>query len=171
MPKKRPLPILLVDSREKTPFDFDGDEDFASIKTSKLDAGDYSIEGIEHIIVIERKANVDELYTNFTKDKERIYAEFDRLREHRTRIILIEQSCDDVLNPHQYFVNKKGLNKQDFSMPPAVVAATLTDIMLKYNAHIIFAGSKGKTMTKGILLAAYKLHMQGKLKWDSPLAK
>lgn len=171
MPKKIELPTLLIDTREKHAFDFQDDPDFASIKTIKLDAGDYAIEGMEHLIVVERKANVDELYTNFTANKKRIYAEFDRLKTHKMRIILIEQSCDDIFNPNQYYVNKNGINKHDFAMPPAVVASTLTDIMLKYNAQIIFAGRKGKTMTKGILLAAYKLYNQGKLEWPLPLDK
>lgn len=157
------LPILIVDTRERTPFDFEGDDDFESVVHEKLDAGDYSLKGMEHIIVIERKANADELFNNFTQNKDRIYAEFDRLKDHKLKILLIEQSCEDVFNPNNYYINKKGLNKRDFKMPVAVVASNLTQLMIEHNVQVIFAGSKARSMAKSLLLAAYKLHRQGKL--------
>lgn len=157
------LPILIVDTREKTPYDFEGDDDFESIEHIKLDGGDYSLKGMEHLVVIERKANADELFNNFTQNKDRIYAEFERLRGHKIKIMMIEQSCEDVMNPNSYYVNKKGLNKRDFKMPVAVVASNLTTLMVEYGVQVIFAGSKARSMTKSILLAAYKQHRQGKL--------
>lgn len=160
---KIPKPILLIDTRERTPYDFDGDEDFSEIRHIKLDAGDYTIDGLQNLIVIERKANADELFNNFTQNKDRIYAEFDRLRNHKIKVIMIEQSCEDVFNPQNYYVNKKGLNKRDFKMPVAVVASNLTDLIVDYGVQVIFAGSKARSMTKSILLAAYKRHRQGKL--------
>lgn len=157
------LPILVIDTRERTPFDFDGEEDFESIVHEKLDAGDYSLRGLEHIIVIERKANADELFNNFTQNKDRIFAEFDRLKNHKLKIMIIEQTCEEVFNPNSYYVNKKGLNKRDFKMPVAVVAANLTTLMVEHNVQVIFAGNKARSMTKNLLLAAWKLHRQGKL--------
>lgn len=161
--QKNTKPVLLVDTRERLPYDFEGDDDFSEIKHCKIDAGDYSIEGLEHLIVIERKANADELYNNFTQNKDRIYAEFERLRDHKIKIIMIEQSCEDICNPRNYYINKKGLNKASVNMPVAVVAANLNTLMLEYGVQVIFAGPKARSMTKNILLAAYKLHRQGKL--------
>lgn len=164
MPRaKKEKPVLIVDTREKTPWDFDDDEAFEEVVYRKLDAGDYSIQGLEDVIVIERKASVDELFNNFTKNKERIYAEFERLKDHPFKVILIEESCDDVLNPSTYYVNRKRINKQSPKMPPAVVASNLTTLMLEHGAHIIFAGSKGCSMARGILLKAYELHSKGLL--------
>lgn len=156
-------PVLLIDSREKIPFDFDGDDDFSEIKHRKIDAGDYSIEGLEHLIVIERKANADELFNNFTQNKDRIFAEFERLRGHKIKIMIIEQSCEDVMNPLNYYVNKKGINKRAISMPVAVVAANLNTLIVEYGVQVIFAGSKARSMTKNLLLTAYKVFKQGKL--------
>ena len=157
------LPTLIVDTREKIAFDYEGDDEFAAVVHRKLDAGDYSIEGIEHLIVIERKANADELYNNFTQNKDRIYAEFERLRSHKVKIIMIEQSCEDICNPHNYYVNKKGLNKGSINMPVAVVAANLNTLIIEYGVQVIFAGARARSMTKNILLAAYKAARQGKL--------
>lgn len=157
------LPTLIIDTREKTPYDYEGEEEFASIVHEKLDAGDYSIKGIEHLVVIERKANADELFNNFTQNKERIFAEFERLRGHKIKIMMIEQSCEDIMNPLNYYVNKKGLNTRAATMPVAVVASNLNLLIVEYGVQVIFAGAKARSMTKNILLAAYKAAKQGKL--------
>lgn len=158
-PKEKP--ILVIDTREKQPWDFEGDEAFAEVVYEKLDGGDYSIRGMEHLIVIERKATVDELFNNFTKDKQRIFAEFERLQDHRFKIIVVEETCDDVMNPHRYYVNKKRINKQSPKMPVAVVTSNLTRLMLEHNAHIIFGGMRAQAMARGILLHAFELHRKG----------
>lgn len=157
------LPHLIVDTREKSPFDYDGDEDFEGVIHEKLDAGDYSLRGLEHIITIERKANGDELFNNFTKNKDRIYAEFDRLKDHKIKILMIEQSCEEVFNPNSYYINKRKLNKRDPKMPVAVVGVNLMRLIVEYGVQVIFAGSKARKMTKSILLAAYEQHRRGKL--------
>ena len=156
-------PILIIDTREKQPWCFDGDDAFAEVIHEKLDGGDYSIRGMEHIITIERKATVDELYTNFTKDKKRIIAEFERLREHKFKIIVVEETCEDIMNPQRYYVNKKKINRRSPKMPVAVVTSNLTKLMLEYDAHIIFGGMRAQAMARGILLHAYELHCKGKL--------
>jgi len=156
-------PILIVDTREKTPWDFESDDAFSGVLYTKLDGGDYSIQGMENILVVERKATVDELFVNFTKDRERIRAEFERLKDHKFRIIVIEETCDDVMNPYKYYVNKKGINKRSPKMPVAVVASGLTNLMLEHNAMVIFGGSRAQAMVRGILLRAWELHQAGKL--------
>ena len=156
-------PVLIVDTREKQPWCFDTDDAFSDIIYQKLDGGDYSIQGMEHLITIERKATVDELYMNFTKDKKRIAAEFERLKDHRFKIVVIEESCEDVMNPNKYYVNKKKINRRSPKMPVAVVVSNLTKLMLEQNVQVIFGGMRAQAMARGILLHAYDLHQKGKL--------
>jgi len=151
-------PTLVVDTREKTPWDFEGDDAFEAIEYRKLDGGDYSIKGMEHLVAIERKATMDELYNNFTKDKERITAEFERLKDHKFRIVIIEESCEDIMNPGKYYVNRKGINKFSPMMPVAVVISSLTKLMLEHKVHIIFGGARAQSVARGILLESYNLH-------------
>lgn len=160
-PKEKP--VLIIDTREKQPWDFDGDEAFEEVIYEKLDGGDYSIRGMEHIITIERKATVDELFTNFTKDKKRIAAEFERLKDHKFKIIVVEETCDDIMNPNKYYVNKKKINRQSPKMPVAVVTSNLTKLMLEQGVHIIYGGMRAQAMARGILLHAYELHRKGQL--------
>jgi ERCC4-type nuclease len=156
-------PTLIIDTREKNAWDFEGDDAFAEVVYEKLDGGDYSIRGMEHIIVIERKATVDELFMNFTKDKKRIAAEFERLNGHKFKILMVEETCDDIMNPHKYYVNKKGINKQSPKMPIAVVTSSLTKLMLEHNVQVVFGGLRSQAMARGILLHAYDMWRKGQL--------
>lgn len=156
-------PSLIVDTREKNPWDWESDDAFGEVIYTKLDGGDYSLRGLENILVIERKATVDELFVNFTKDRERIKAEFERLKDHKFRILVVEETCDDVLNPYKYYVNKKKINRKSPKMPVAVVASGLTNLMLEHNVHVIFGGGRSQAMVRGILLRAWELHQAGRL--------
>jgi hypothetical protein len=162
-------PTLIIDTREKRPWDFEYDDDFAEVIYRKLDVGDYAIEGLENIIMIERKAGVDELYTNFTKQtkKKQLFAEFDRAGNHK-KFLVVECACDDVMNPNAYYVNKSHgkqgpINKKSPKVPVAVVASNLTKLMLEHGVIVIFGGMRAQGMAKGIMLHAYDLHRKGRL--------
>ena len=156
-------PVLIVDTREKTPWDFEGDDAFADIVYRKLDYGDYSIEGLEDVVTIERKASVNELYTNFTTNKKRIKAEFERMQECRFKFLVIEETCENIMNPYMYYVNQKKINKRNIRMPVAVVASNLTELMVEKDVRVIFGGESAQSMAKGLLLKIYDLSQKGKL--------
>jgi ERCC4-type nuclease len=162
----KPKPNIIVDTREKKGWDWEGDESWGGIIHRKLEVGDYSIEGLEDIVTIERKLGADELYGNFTVDKERIFAEFELMKDYRVKIVMIEQTLEEVLNPLSYFVNKKNpktgkpINRKSPKMPPAVVASNLTNLMLEYDIQVIFGGSKAQSMTRHMLLRAFDLHQK-----------
>jgi hypothetical protein len=51
-----PKPVVLIDTREKPPLNFSSFPNWiAGARRQKLDVGDYSIEGMEDLLVIERK--------------------------------------------------------------------------------------------------------------------
>lgn len=158
-------PVLIIDTREKLPWDFEGDDAFADIVYKKLDYGDYSIEGMEHLIAIERKKGGDELYGNFgkPKDKKRIYAEFARMKKCPMKFMVIEESCDEIMNHLLYYVNKKRINKYSPKMPVAVVASNLTRLMTEYDVNVVFGGPVAQAMARGILLHAFDLFRKGKI--------
>lgn len=159
-------PILIIDSREKIPWSFEGDDAFEDIIHEKLDQGDYSLAGLEHVVSIERKANGDELYINLysPEGKERIYAEMCRLAgQVKYRFIIIEQDLQDIMSPNAYRVNTLGKNKRSPYMPPAVVMEHLIKFMIDYGVYVIFAGQKGKSIAKKILLTIYDQYKKGRL--------
>ena len=113
---------------------------------------------------------MDELYTNFSnKDKKRqIFDEFERARSYNFKLLVVEATCEDVMNPHKYYVNKpqrgsQPINRKSPKMPVAVVTSNLTKLALEYDVHIIYGGMRAQAMARGILLHAYDLHRKGKL--------
>lgn len=90
---------ILVDTREQK-----NDHIISALKqlgvmfeSRKLDYGDYSFiaEGrdFSRSCVVERKAKIDELYGNFTADRERIEKELDTISRNAAQCTLILENC------------------------------------------------------------------------------
>mgnify|MGYP003446101748 CR=1 FL=1 len=90
---------ILIDTREQKNDHITAVLDNLGImhENRKLDYGDYSfmLEGkdFSHTCVIERKANIDELYGNFTADRERIEKEFDTISRNAVQCRLLLENC------------------------------------------------------------------------------
>ena len=91
---------ILKDTREKKGWDFWLYEDVESITSIKLDAGDYTTNLLDGLVVIERKATAAELANNLgnLKSRARMYREFDRMKSFKKAYIVCEFSETDVLN-------------------------------------------------------------------------
>jgi DNA excision repair protein ERCC-4 len=72
------VPTVLVDTREQNPWRFDGRS--VRLKPAALRFGDYSVQGMQHAVCIERKS-VEDLFLTMTKGLERFERELDRARE------------------------------------------------------------------------------------------
>ena len=72
--------IIIRDTREKKGWDFPFKE--AEIKVGGLKYGDYTVEGLEDVVRIERKASTSEIAQNLgsKKNKERFYRELEKLQ-------------------------------------------------------------------------------------------
>ena len=136
-------------------------------KVKKLHQGDYSLEGHENNIIIERKANLLELCGNFCQGRKRFEREFIRAKEAGAKIyLLIEDSqgrekmllrrtydkyIQKVNNEWVWVENdmfpgmtlKKALNKTWSSYYTAnSMIASLTSWKEKYNLNIEFCDKK-----------------------------
>ena len=56
---------IIIDTREQQPWVF---EDYTTAN-EKLDTGDYSIEGMEDLLCIERKHSIGEIANNITEPR------------------------------------------------------------------------------------------------------
>jgi ERCC4-type nuclease len=102
-------------------------------KSRKLDIGDYSAEidgyTLEHDVVIERKANIDELAGNFTVDRARFEDEFVRAKANGTKVfLLIENGSFSKINSHDY----------RSKLLPKSLLASLYAWQARYNISVIF---------------------------------
>lgn len=81
---KERMPVLVVDSREKTPLEF---EHCQSVQGT-LQSGDYSIQGLEDSFCVERKTLAD-LAGSLTRERERFMREMHRLRGFSNAYLLV----------------------------------------------------------------------------------
>lgn len=89
---------IIIDSREQKPYVF---KDHETI-TQKLETGDYSIQGYEDKICIERKSLVD-AYGTIGRGRKRFINELERMKNFDLAIIMIESSLHEFLKyPENY---------------------------------------------------------------------
>jgi len=81
----------IVDSREQLPLDL---SPLATV-VATLDTGDYSVQGLEHVVRIERKSLPD-LVSCVGGQRERFQREVDRLLAYPVRILVIESSWPEI---------------------------------------------------------------------------
>lgn len=134
--------IIIVDSREKvnqhvTTY-FDDLPCRCRYEIKKLDFGDYSAKiqldnqitiSLEDKVVIERKASLDELAINITKDRPRFEREFQRAKDKNAKVFLLIENASwwDII-AHHY---RSQLNPKSFT-------ATLLAWQCRYNITVSF---------------------------------
>lgn len=122
---------IIIDTREKkynhiTSFFLTNNIPF---KHAKLDFGDYAIEGYQNILVIERKASIDEISGNFFKNRKRFENELQRAKDSNCRIkVLLETGNLKQIMEGCYKSNAK----------PESFVATLKSFEYRYNTSFDF---------------------------------
>ncbi len=130
-----PKPVVLVDTREQQPLplyknhpNWIGGEQKATLKT-----GDYTIEGMENLLVLERKSLADLVACTVT-NRRRFLAVCDRLSRFPWKAILIEATLEDI---------KGGFEPFDIpsKVHPNAVCGTLDAIEAKFGIPIIYTST------------------------------
>ncbi len=128
-----PKPIVLVDTRERTPLplfnqhpNWIGGERQATLKT-----GDYSIEGMESLLTMERKTLPDAVNSTIA-NRERFIRACERMAVFRWKAILIEATYEDLKSPYE--------DQEDLETGahPNAVCGTLDAIEAKFGIPIIY---------------------------------
>lgn len=125
---------IIIDTREQHPWSFP----YHAKAHHKLDTGDYSIEGMQNILCIERKNGIAELANNMTE--KRFKDVINRMSKYKHAYILIECNYDQMMNyPIGSDVPKKLWNKIKIS--PAFIMKFITELSVNYNINVIFCGN------------------------------
>lgn len=125
---------IIIDTREQQPWSFK----HHSIANKKLDAGDYSLEGFENILGIERKKSVCEIANNIVEP--RFKDAIERLGGLTYSFILLEFDLQNVLNyPIGSSLPKKLWDKTKIT--PTFLLRNILDWELKHNIKVFFCGS------------------------------
>lgn len=130
-----PKPVVLVDTREQKPFplymnhpNWIGRERRTALKT-----GDYTIEGMESLLCLERK-NLADLVACTVTYRRRFLASCDRISRFPWKAILVEATLEDI---------KGGFEQFDIpsKVHPNAVCGTLDAIEAKYGIPIIYTST------------------------------
>lgn len=125
---------IIVDTREQQPWTFKN----RATANTKLDTGDYSIKGLEHLVAIERKKNVSEIATNIVEPRFKDVIE--RLSSIKYGFILLEFSLRDLL----IFPVGSNIPKhkwKSIKITPNFLLKNITDWEIEHNIKVFFCGS------------------------------
>jgi ERCC4-type nuclease len=119
---------IVIDTREQAPWGFD-----CPTVRRKLDAGDYSVDGLEAAVAVERKSLKDFVST-VIHDFPRFAAELERLSRYEAACVVVEADLDRVL---------RGLAEDELrGAAPASVMGAAAHISLHYGVPVFWCGSR-----------------------------
>jgi|TARA_R100001129_G_C5269433_1_gene233653 ERCC4-type nuclease len=142
MAKKRiPNFTVIKDTREQEGYHFSKYDKCEGMIERKLDTGDYSIEGLEEKICVERKASPEELATNLGQKKHAFMNEIERMKPFRHKFILLEFSLQDLVDfPEGSRIPES--QKAKVKISGKYMLKMLMEFQIKHNIHVVFCGNK-----------------------------
>lgn len=132
---------VIKDTREKNGYKFGEYENCLGTIQKRLETGDYSIEGFEHLLCIERKASVEELAHNLGQEKDRFQREIERMSNYHYKFIVLEFTVQDLLDFPEKTKIPEHL-KKDIRIHGKFILKRLLEFQLNYDIHVVFAGNK-----------------------------
>ncbi|HWR49699.1 MAG TPA: ERCC4 domain-containing protein [Bryobacteraceae bacterium] len=135
---------IIVDTRENEPYAFDP-RVVAAVRRA-LPAGDYSVEGLETELAVERKS-VDDFVGTVIHARERFARELEKLTQYRAACVVVEAGLADLL--HGRYRGR--------AHPNAVLGSALS-IILDYGVPVFFCSDRQAacTFVEAYLLAAHR---------------
>jgi len=134
------MPSIIIDTREKHPFAF---SDRVTTIRKALPAGDYSVEGFETALAVERKT-LDDYISTVVHARGRFARELQALGQYRLAWIVVEAALDDLLRGK--YVSR--------AHPASLLGLTMT-IMTTYRVPVLFAHDRpcARALTEALLCA------------------
>lgn len=145
--------LIIRDTLEKKNFWNYPEDGFCKGTVSRsLDTGDYTLDGFEHLLCIERKGCISEFATNIFE--ERFDREIARMTTFKYKYIILEFDMLEIINyPKSLKVPPYIKNKI------RVKGAQIFDKIQSYNemgVHVILAGAYGADVAYRIMKRVYK---------------
>ncbi len=119
---------FIIDTREQEPYSFDSR--LAAAVRRALPAGDYSVEGLEDRVAVERKS-LDDFVSTVIHARPRFRAELRKLGGYRAACVVVEGGVGDVLLQHY----------RGAAHPNAVMGNALS-IILDFGIPVFFCGNR-----------------------------
>lgn len=131
---------IIRDSREQLPYSFDRWP--VSVQVSGIPTGDYSINGFEDKIAVERKSLNDLVSCLMGKNRDRFEKELTRARSYQVFAVVIEANLFQIMGKQYHSV-----------MNPDAVMQSITAFYIRYGVPFLFAGDRsgGEYVTFSLL--------------------
>lgn len=148
---------IIRDTREQKGkgWNFNRSSNCLGQKIQKLDVGDYTVEGLEEVLMIERKT-IGDLWGTLGNQKnyKRFLKEIDRAKDHKLKFLVIEGDLGDVNRGYRYS-----------QVPADNIHAKLVSLQVKHNVHVIFAGRKdvARAYVRRLMHKVFKYNEDGLL--------
>ena len=126
---------VLVDTRENRPYQF---PDWSCVK---LNVGDYTVDGLQDRIALERKTH-DDLYLCLGVQRKHFLSQLARLRKIEHRALIVDTTPDLILLGHFYS-----------GIPGGVALGRLMQLSIKYSVPVLFAGKTAGAKLAFLFLA------------------
>jgi ERCC4-type nuclease len=143
---------VVVDTREQEPYTFDPRS--VTVIRRALPAGDYSIEGHEDSVAVERKT-LEDFVTTVIRSRKRFKRELQRLSGYAAACVVVEADLSDILGGRY----RSGAN------PNAVLGAVLS-IVVDFDIPVFFCSDRQAAcrFVEGYLL---RFHRKGPTRWEN----
>lgn len=151
---------VIHDCREKLPYRWDFTFHGFQQRSAKLLTGDYTLEGYEDVLIIERKKSTGELSTNLGYKRNLFYEELERMAEYPYKYILFEFSEEDIAK----FPVGSGIPARvvaNLRMNAGYIQSCLNKIVEKYDVSIIYCGSPANAVSEAINIFHKVINEQG----------
>lgn len=128
---------------------FTANERCLGTSSATLATGDYTIEGYEEDLIIERKGSIGEFANNLCQ--KRFMRELDRLEEFKWPFLLLEFELNDLI---QYPKNMPRNVQKTTRVHGFMLLRKLVEIQLLYKTKIVFVGKHGRDVASSIFKRA-----------------
>ena len=144
---------VVVDTREQEPYHFDPERVTATRRA--LPAGDYTLEGWEDQVAVERKT-LEDLVGMVIRSRKRFRKELERLAEFKAACVVVEADLSDILTERY----RSGAH------PNAVLGAVLS-IVVDFRLPVYFCSDRQSAcrFVEGYLRRA---HRMASTRWKQP---
>lgn len=139
--KQAPHFTVIKDTREQDGYYFSAFNTCAGMIEQKLDTGDYTIQGLEDKVCVERKGCVEELAVNLGQKKYTFLDEIERMASFPHRFIVLEFSLEDLVKfPAETRIPIK--NKASVKITGKYMLKCLIEFQIYNNINVLFCGDK-----------------------------
>ena len=160
--QREPEYTVIKDTREKQGWFFKRFGKCKGTVVQTLKTGDYTIEGLEDILCVERKASPAEIAINMGKKKNAFDAEMERISKFRLPYLVLEFSVSELLDfPENSGIPQHKIKK--VKMSGKYLLRCILEYQIKYGINVLFCGDKTNAwyVTSSIFKRANELSYQG----------